>query len=319
MNNQCRRITFGFLVFTLGVAGGTQAGPAPEGAPPVYVIQFIHPGSEHEPDSETGRSWNTGTHRRKFMTKTARYLTALDAKPVEGNVVFWGEWEPPSLLLKTYESPIEDFPRFLFQPVREPFREQKKQPLMNTDPFIYGDKFFYAICKQNNRHGPTSLQRLGKGSVILFGSGKHRSQFVLDTVFVIADYSDYNIDNYREVLKDKVPPEYFEVSLDPISYEMKVRGPAKTFRLYIGATYDHPFEGMFSFFPCRPGGEKDAQGFARPAIRRKGIITDNLTQGERFNPQPDVKAVRDLWLDVAGQVLAQGLSLGVHTDIPPKH
>ena len=39
-------------------------------------VQFIHPGLEHEPDLAAGRSWNTGTHRRKFLRQPGRFLTA---------------------------------------------------------------------------------------------------------------------------------------------------------------------------------------------------------------------------------------------------
>ena len=140
----------------------------------------------------------------------------------------------------------------------------------------------------------------------------------MDTVFVVADYVDWTLSNYREKLKGVVPPEYFHSTLEPIAYEMQVRdlSPSQTFRLYLGATAEKPYEGMFSFFPCLPAKAGAARGFARPVLRRAEIITDNLTQGQRLNPQPDVAAVRALWKDVARQVLDQGLRLGVHADLP---
>ena len=280
-------------------------------------VQFIHPGTEHEPDSKSGRSWNTGEHKRKFLKQPGRYLKALDGRPTLSDLVFWGEFEPPTRLLKTFADPGPDEPRYLFAPALRPFRPNDP-PLMNTDPFVFGDRFFYSICKQNNKRGPTATQRLARGSVILFGSGQHRSQFVVDTVFVVADYVDWNLSNYRERLKDVVPPEYFHATLEPIAYEMKVRdlSPSQTFRLYFGATHEKPYEGMFSFFPCLPAQAGEAKGFARPILRRAGIVTDNLTQGQRMNPQPDVAAVRALWTDVARQVLDQGLCLGVQADLP---
>lgn len=280
-------------------------------------VQFIHPGLEHVPDSATARSWNTDMHRRKFLQQPGRCLAALDATPIAADLGFWGEYEPPTRLLKPFANPVPDGPQFLFAPAPVPFHPHDP-PLMNTDPFVFGDRFFYSICKQNNRRGPTAMQRLARGSVILFGSGKHRSQFVVDTVFVVADYVDWDLANFRERLQDVVPPEYFHSTLEPIAYEMKVRdlSPSQTFRLYIGATPDRPFEGMFSFFPCLPAKDGAARGFARPSIRRAGTITDNLTQGQRMNPQPDVASVRALWTDVARQVLGQGLHLGVHADLP---
>lgn len=280
-------------------------------------VQFIHPGLEHEPDSAAGRSWNTEMHRRKFLQQPGRYLTALDAKPAASDLVFWGEYEPPTRLVKSFATPVPDGPKFLFAPAPVAFHSHDP-PLMNTDPFVFGDQFFYSICKQNNRRGPTALQRLARGSVVLFGSGKHRSQFVVDTVFVVADYVDWNLSNYRERLKDVVPLEYFHSTLEPIVYEMQVRNlsPSQTFRLYIGATVEKPMEGLFSFFPCLPAKTGEASGFARPILRRTGIITDNLTQGQRLNPMPDVASVKILWTEVARQVLNQGLFLGVQADLP---
>ena len=280
-------------------------------------VQFIHPGLEHEPDSAVGRSWNVDMHRRKFLKQSGRSLSSLDAKPLTSKLVFWGEYEPPTARVKSYAHPVPDGPRFLFAPAPVAFHPNDP-PLMNTDPFVFGEHFFYSICKQNNKRGPTAMQRLARGSVILFGSGQHRSQFVVDTVFVVADYVDWNLSNYRERLKDVVPPEYFHATLEPIAYEMKVRdlSPSQTFRLYLGATHEKPYEGMFSFFPCLPAQVGEAKGFARPILRRAGIVTDNLTQGQRMNPQPDVAAVRALWTDVARQVLDQGLCLGVQADLP---
>ncbi|HOW97810.1 MAG TPA: hypothetical protein P5567_05230 [Kiritimatiellia bacterium] len=281
------------------------------------VVQFIHPGSEHEPDSADGRSWNTDAHRRKFLLQPGRYLASLESKPVAADLVFWGEFEPPTRLVRTFPETGGDMPRHLFTPDPVAFYPHDP-PLMNTDPFVFGGRFFYSICKQNNRRGPTALQRLARGSVILFGSGRGRDRFVVDTVFVVADYVDWNLSNYRERLKDVVPPEYFHSTLEPIAYEMQVRNltPSQTFRLYIGATFDRPCEGMYSFFPCRPYRQEANTGFARPVLRRPGIITDNLTQGQRLNPMPDAATVREIWEDIARQVLGQGLDLGVHAEMP---
>ena len=282
------------------------------------VVQFIHPGLEHEPDSADARSWNTEPHRRKFLLQPGRGLASLEGQPAAADLVFWGEYEPPTRLVKRFEPAGRDEPRFLFAPAPVAFYPHDP-PLMNTDPFVFGDRFFYSICKQNNRRGPTALQRLARGSVILFGSGRGRDRFVVDTVFVVADYVDWSLANYRERLEDVVPPEYFHSTVEPIAYEMKVRDltPSQTFRLYIGATFDRPYEGMYSFFPCRPYRQEAETGFARPILRRPGIITDNLTQGQRLNPVPSASAAREIWEDVARQVLGQGLLLGVRADLPP--
>jgi hypothetical protein len=280
-------------------------------------VQFIHPGAEHEPDSEAGRSWNVHPHQRKFLRQAGHSLADLDARPAAADLVFWGEFEPPTRLVKSFAEPVPDGPRFLFAPAPVAFHPHDP-PLMNTDPFVFGNRFFYSICKQNNKRGPTAMQHLARGSVILFGTGRNRSRFVVDTVFVVADYVDWDLSSYRERLKDVVPPEYFHATLEPIAYEMKVRNlsPSQSFRLYIGATAERPVAGMFSFFPCLPAKDGEQAGFARPAIRHTGIITGNLTQGQRMNPMPDVATVHGLWEEVARQVLAQGLQLGVQADLP---
>lgn len=101
-------------------------------------VQFIHPGGEHEPDSATGRSWNTGAHKRKFIQQPGRVLTGLDAAPVAADLVFWGEYEPPTTLVKTFTNPVPDGPKFLFAPA--PVASYPHDPpLMNTDPFVFGD------------------------------------------------------------------------------------------------------------------------------------------------------------------------------------
>lgn len=280
-------------------------------------VQFIHPGQEHQPDSAAGRSWNTDAHRRKFLIHPGRALASRDATPQAGNLLFWGEYEPPTRLVKTFADPLPRGPRFLFAPAPVPFYEHTP-PLMNTDPFVFGDCFFYSICKQNRKSGPSALQRLERGSVILFGSGQGRTQFVVDTVFVVADYVDWSMSNYRETLQDIVPPEYFHATLEPIVYEARYWQSAmnSTFRLYFGATVEKPVAEMFSYFPCRPADQSEPRGFARPAVRYPGIITDNLTQGQRMNPQQDLAAVQALWREMTDQVLAQGLQLGIQAELP---
>ena len=53
----------------------------------------------------------------------------------------------------------------------------------------------YTDCKQDIE----GLRRLGRGSVIAFGS-KKKSHWVLDTVFVVADYVDHTLWDYERLL-----------------------------------------------------------------------------------------------------------------------
>ena len=145
----------------------------------VFVVQFPHPGREHNPSPilrfQTRMEWSEGDHRRKFMCSPGRYVDG-DA-PIEAKLTFWGEWEPPSDVVREW-SPSGSLPRFLHAPVWTKSGPPKRQ---NTDPWVFGDHFRYSNCKQQAQ---PRLRRLTPGSVIFFGSTKD-GEFVLDTVFVV--------------------------------------------------------------------------------------------------------------------------------------
>jgi hypothetical protein len=70
---------------------------------------------------------------------------------------------------------------------------------------------------------------------------------------------------------------------------------------------------------------RDAAGFRRPAIRIKNIVTDNLSQGKKLNPNVTKKEIKQYRNDVISQVNAQGQLEGVFAELPkqrlhvPKH
>jgi hypothetical protein len=283
----------------------------------LYFVQFHHPGGEHVPDLPGERSWNTGAHARKFLRVEGSWVAAPGGEVKQGPVVFWGEWEPPSLVLQTFEQPVPFGPKYLFKPVREPFRENNP-PLMNTDPFVYGGPLRYGNCKQNTPEGePHDLQRLAPGSVILFGSNREAREFQLDTVLVVTDYLPYTTENYQTALAQGVIPEYLPISPRAISYELGVQKPGavQTYRLYKGATPDQPLGKMFSYFPCQPWDGKGA-GFARPVVKLEGLIDGTLEHGQQMNPQESLADNERLWTEITRQVLAQGLALCVAAKLP---
>jgi len=308
-----------WLLAAATVPAAQEPRSVPESRDALCFVQFHHPGDEHEPDTPTQRTWNRGHHRRKFMEARAAYVASAEGKPVEGEVVFWGEWEPPSILVRTFENPEQDEPRYLFRPVLGKF-ERADPPYQNTDPFVFGGRFLYGNCKQNTKKGrPTDLQRMGKGSVILFGSNRRGDRFVLDTVFVVDGWTEYTTADYTEALKGRVPDEYFDITLHPIAHDLAVNKQAAcTYRLYTGATFEKPIHGMFSYFPCRPYRKEDARGFARPVIKLPGIVDDRLRGWQRMNPQKDIEAVARLWREATRQVVDQGLALGIRADMPGK-
>ena len=96
------------------------------------------------------------------MRQAGNYIA--DAKVEEGEVVFWGEWEPESEA-ERIDSPINHGPQYIYEPYYVVPRSC--DGLQNTDPFVFGKWFHYTWCQQRHRR---QLRHLSKGSVILFGS-----------------------------------------------------------------------------------------------------------------------------------------------------
>jgi hypothetical protein len=273
-------------------------------------VQFIHPGSEHWPDEGDLKRWNRDQHRRKFLVSRGRYLDAGELR--EADLEFWGEWEPESRVVKHYDGQIPDGPHFLYEPYFVRHNDGWRQ---NTDPFMFGEQFHYTGCLQHTRLGPTQLRNLAPGSVLLFGSCRQKSHFVIDTVFVVGErHIDHDVGNHEGVLLPAVSDTYWTVTGVPW-YSGQVP-PAQSHRLYFGATPEKPVAGMFSFFPCLPHGA-DGGGFARPTIDIPGLITPHLTQGKKMARDLNLTEMHELWETVVAQVQAQGLMLGVHAELPP--
>jgi hypothetical protein len=274
-------------------------------------VQFIHPGGEHSPDQGDLKFWNREAHRRKFLKSRGRYITGGEAR--EGEILFWGEWEPESRVLARYSDRVADGPHFLYEPFFVDHRESAWR--QNTDPFVFGERFHYTGCLQHTRLGPTQLRFLAPGSLVLFGSCREKSRFVVDTVFVVSDHVDHSAGDWEQALDRKVAVVYRKVTLEPW-YHGSV--PEKqSHRLYFGATPEKPVAGMFSFFPCRPSDQRE-RGFARPEIHIPGFITRHLSQGKKIARDLSLREMGELWEQVAEQVESQGLALGTHAELPPE-
>lgn len=274
------------------------------------AVQFIHPGGEHGEDQPGLKEWNREKdHKRKFLSQRGVSVKG-DRSPRESELLFWGEWEPESEV-ETVGIPTPGGPRFVHRPFySDPPPSGWRQ---NTDPFVFGAEFHYTECKQHTSRGPTQLRFLEHGSVVLFGSCVGRSKFVLDTLFVINDFVDHSRADYERVLNGRISDAYRAATIDP-RYSAP-GGDEQSYRLYSGATYDSPINGMFSFFPASTRARHPA-GFARPEIRIPGLITAHLTQGQRLNPQNSLEAVKEVWADVVQQVLGAGMTLGIRADLP---
>lgn len=273
------------------------------------IVQFPHPGGEHVPNGDV-MDWNVDLHRRKFLTRPGRRVCVDGTTEAEEELVFWGEWEAPSRVVRRWRRQ-DGLPTVL----QDPFwtRRDGTGFRQNTDPWVFGDYFLYSNCKQlTAMKGQSALQHLPRGSLILFGSVLH-DRYVIDTVFVVGEV-------LGSFLPDEMHPsvsEAFQVcTIDPLT-TCEPQVAAATFTLYRGATPEQPVNGMFSFVPCRPRAA-EAIRFPRPRIELPGAINSKSRQspsGAKLRlPLSDVAAA---WSEVAGQIIGAGLALGCALELPP--
>jgi len=261
------------------------------------IIQFYHPGHEHEYDkafSSKGflkKDWHkcydengkTINHRRKFMLNEGSYIKK-DGTKDKGNLFFWGEWEPPSRVEKlTSESNNCIYgvnPKYLHIPYLpsedhiKKYQEKlykEKHLYQNTDPFIFGENFIYAICRQKKM----SLQTLDEGSLILFGS-RVNYRFVIDTVFVVKTAKKYyTLDDILNMKLDKYP----EIATKFVVNKKDIIEDAKGLTLYKGATFENPVKNMYSFVPAKIS---DGKNMIFPRFFMPDVFYDNLKFKEYF-------------------------------------
>jgi hypothetical protein len=252
------------------------------------IIQFTHPGSEHSHDKNNPfhKSWNIGKHKRKFMHSKGQYI--INDKLNFGELLFWGEWEPPSTVTKLREQKTLFHPKWLHRPylpdlIPNPSYENKSY--QNTDPFVFDKEFKYFICKQfKSKTGKTTkFSSLEKGSIILFGStgnqNKNSAFFQLDTVFVIADYIEYDSSDPKALSSSEL--DFYNKVVFKMAFPYPTEKSMKL-RLYVGATYENPVNGMYSFSPSQIYTNANTT-FPRLALKDLIYLTNNLNAAPKTN------------------------------------
>ncbi len=273
------------------------------------IVQFPHPGPEHVPPPDGRRPWQRGIapHRRTFLSSWGTYRWRAEGPDERGEIEFWGEWEGEA----TVERPLpgeSPYPRWLCRPNPNgaPPESEDGSPPQNTDPFVWGDGFRYSVCRQ-----PTNrkLRSLAPGSLILFGSSLG-GEFVLDTVFVVADSTPHSRRTFRELAR-ATSPVHMRATIEPChGWQTDVE---TIFRMYIGATPLDTKAGMFSFVPCLPA---KADGFPRPEIRLPGLINPNLRMAANCTEPSSLDEVAEVWREVVRQVFEAELALANRLDLP---
>ncbi len=288
----------------------------------VQIVQFVHPGFEyHGPEHVGARhvrsgvmNWKPGNskHDRKFiLSRGSLFEPETDRDREDVSIVFWGEWEGPSVFWKIDGAPGKPKPSIIHAPYR-PDRAPV-EPVQNTDPMVFGDAFIYSNCLQA---AYASLRRLPEGSLVLFGRhsrGGSQRAFSLDTCLVVdrveaLEPLPFDSAAYGEDILD-------DAVLNPLYTE----GAVDAFAVYFGKTRTDADGSPFSFFPARLLDDPD-RFFARPQLvptgALKGVISPENMQG--IKGRTVTAAERDaVWEEVVRQVVEQGCGLGHRAAAPP--
>ena len=256
------------------------------------------------------------------MQVNGRWCTNTDGKEESGQLRFWGQWEAQSKLEVEFSCESSDplMPTHLWYPYY--CTPDRYDDLQNTDPFVFGENFIYSNCLQYSK---SSLRTLPSGTVILFGSAKLLSgepRFLLDTVLVVSKRLRYDPRNSLRDLSAVVSETFLNVTAKPLAGarnigELKGCSPGDRTKLtlYVGATPNSDYEGMFSFFPAKPEG--DHWYFAKPEICLPRFINPRLNRGIKGVNDPRTRnEMIDLWHRVVEQVLGKGLVLGTYAELP---
>lgn len=268
------------------------------------IVQLNHPEPEHRPPGDLPhQEWNIAKHRRKFLLSRGRWLSESNGTPLEGELTFWGEWEPPSCVIMRW---VRDhsLPRFLHRPFWDrPPRGQRQ----NTDPWVFGKHFRYSNCGQRVR----ALRNLTPGSIVLFGSTVGGS-FVLDTLFVVSSrgeaFSPFELPRVAD-------PAFRICTLESLR---STCGRNNEFTLYRGVTFEERqrFSGMHSFAPCRRA-DADKMRFCRPRIQCDHVDPIRWKRTPHVSLELSFSEVAKEWERIRDKVLKADCLPGISFDTPP--
>ena len=230
-------------------------------------------------------AWNIrGGHRRKMITSD--YACYIDGKGIlhSGQKIFFvGEWECCSEVSK---NEFKEHGVASFSHIHKPFlTEYDYMPqVMNTDPFVFGEKFYYTCCKIDE-----SMQ---SGDIVIFGSYKKNNtkEIIVDTVIVL-DEKKYQC----KEPSTQFPSAYNDVTLCKQNVKNGV---------WTGLMYSEN-ENIYSFVPC-----KTTADYKLPTIVIEGL---KGAQNIRPKESDDIQVEFD---NIKNQLLEKGYLLGIEMEMP---
>ena len=239
-----------------------------------------HPGCEPRvhPTSGVCPENTSGHHKRKFMQASGDYVDSATLSLQRNKQFrFWGEYEMESMYMCNTKPPFYGHCNPFA--VHMPIYPRTKAKYINTDPLVFGERFYYSCC-----HFPKNT--LTKGDVVLFGTyfGANYNEFHLDTFFIVKD--TILISTLRKVNK------LFDMCT-PLKYKTPQKFAYEAIMYTDGLDY-------FSFVPCKP----KPYFFGRPVIKDwKDLRT--------------LSSTHDVFNEVVNQIKGQQFDLGVRLDVPP--
>lgn len=229
-------------------------------------------------------AWNIGGgHRRKMITSDcANYIDDKGILHSGQKIFFVGEWECCSEVTK---NEFKEHGVASVSHIHKPFlTEYDNLPqVMNTDPFVFGEKFYYTCCKIDE-----SMQSC---DIVIFGSYKKNNtkEIIVDTVLVLGEWICLKKDKSH-----KFPTAYYNATL----CKQCVNG------VWTGLMYSEN-KNIFSFVPC-----KTTADYELPTI-----VVEGLKGAQNIRPKEsdDIQVEFD---NIKNQLLEKGYLLGIEMELP---
>ena len=290
------------------------------------IIEFSHPGKEYIPFKQKNdpnvefndkfrnsgkRKWNNlPNHKRKFIKSCGDFVAPNNNLHQNKLLTFWGEWEAESYFERINS---KNSPQFVHVPFLDSgYNGPTKH---NTDPFVFGERFWFTNCKQDRMK---FLRSLSKNTIILFGT-EDKFGFKLDTVFVINEKFSYS------QIQSKI--ETFSKQLRKTNFccnDMVFDENKSHYSYYTGKNYIDD-DRLFSFSPAKVFNENKINGHERVFLNVKefglqkvgaGSVCTRLFLEKINNDNLDDNFLYEYWKKIVEECFLQGFVLGFNFKLP---
>lgn len=249
--------------------------------------------------------WNrSAPHHRKLIASTAATVINADCQVLmRQEITFIGEWECCS----SFKPCGQKSP---FNRIHTPIHSAHDAAIpdcMNTDPYVFGDKFKWICCKQPD------MERINIGDIVIFGSYTLKDSTVdkmlIDTVLVVD----------KVIGGEDFDPSKFSQCYNDVTICHTVTNHDK-FYIVLGKMYDpaNSYEANvpFSFVPCK----RNEDGLMDKLILDRRLPIKELSgQPLRIGQNSGHVNIDDniaAWRAVVDMVRSAGCELGVFMPEP---